>query len=224
MPKPFEEKAGSGMHFHISLWEDGKSLFFKNKKEISDMAKHFISGILTFAPEIALATNGTVNSYKRLVLGYEAPVYILWGYSNRSALVRIPKYKDFEPNTTRIEVRSLDGLNNHYLACAALIKAGLIGVEKELDISLPYQKNAYELTQDEVKMMKVEVLPRNLKTAIENAKNGKILKELLNENFNRFIEMKEREWKEYCKYLESKNLSIDTREITEWEKNRYFLM
>jgi len=224
MPKPFLGRAGNGMHYHISLWKDGEPLFFKDDNELSDVGKNFIAGILEFSQEILLMTNGTVNSYKRLVLGHEAPVYVVWGHSNRSALIRIPKYKKFEPKTARIEVRTVDALNDHYLAFAALIKAGMIGIKKELEPPKRYQSSTYNLKRDECKKLGIKVLPRNLNEAIEEAKNGTILKELLGPLFDRFIKLKQDEWHDYTIFLDKKGMSHDTEEVTEWEVKRYFNM
>ena len=225
MPKPFFEKAGSGMHFHISLWEGENPLFFENENEISDLAKSFIAGILEHSREIALVTNGTVNSYKRLIAGYEAPVYCVWGFANRSAEIRIPKYRILKPSTARIEVRSLDGLNDHFLACAVLIKAGMIGIEKEMEAPEPFQKNAYRLTEDECEKLGVKMLPKSLGEAIEEAKKGTIVKGLLgNDLFDNFVEDKEREWEQYCDYLNNNSESIETKNVTNWELKKYFCM
>ncbi|MEM7825497.1 MAG: glutamine synthetase family protein [Candidatus Aenigmatarchaeota archaeon] len=220
MPKPFEGKAGSGMHFHVSFWEDDTSLFFGNRDEISEEAKHAIGGVLEYSPEIALVTNGTINSYKRLVVGHEAPVYCVYGYSNRSALVRIPRYKPLTPSITRIEVRSVDGLNNHYLACAALIKAMLIGMKKKIEPVL-FEGCTYSLSEEECKKLGIKIMPRSLEEAIEKAKEGTILKELLGENFYRLIEIKERELEEF---KNSGGALEDKSKITEWEIKKYFFM
>jgi glutamine synthetase len=224
MPKPFFRKAGSGMHFHISLWNDEKNLFYKNENDISDTAKQFIAGILYHSREISLVTNGTVNSYKRLVKGHEAPVFCVWGFSNRSALIRIPKYRRFEPSSTRIEVRSLDGLNDPFLTCAALIRAGINGIKRELEAPKSFQGNAYKLDEKDIENNGVKMLPKNLSESIEEAKNGTILKEVLGNMFEKFIKTKEKEWKEYCKYLKERDLPLGTKDITNWELIKYFYM
>jgi glutamine synthetase len=224
MPKPFFGLAGSGMHFHMSLWEDNIPLFYENSDELSDIAKQFIAGILEHSQEIALATNGTVNSYKRLVLGHEAPVFVVWGYGNRSALIRIPKYHAIRPERARIEVRIPDGLNNHYLTVAALIRAGMIGIEESMDEPEPFQENTYKLGVEDCEKLGIKTLPRDLNEAIEHAKKGKILKDLLGDRFDVFVEKKQKEWDEYCNHLDNIGTPRGTHEVTDWERERYFNM
>jgi len=224
MPKPFYGLAGNGLHLHLSLWEDNIPLFYENKYELSELGKNFIAGILEHSREIALVINGTVNSYKRLILGHEAPVYLIWGYKNRSAAIRVPKYHEIKPETARIEIRIPDSLNNPYLAIASLIKAGMIGIEKKMEAPEPFQRSAYELNEEKCDELGIKVLPRNLKDAIKQAKNGKILKDLLGKGFDSFVKEKEKEWKEYCDYLENIEASQDTNLVTEWERKRYFNM
>lgn len=224
MPKPFFGCAGSGMHFHISLWKDGVPLFYKDKEELSDLAKQFIAGILKHFREITLLTNGNVNSFKRLVIGHEAPVFLVWGYGNRSAAIRIPKYREIEPDRARIEARTPDGLNNPYLAVAALIHAGMVGVEESMEAPEPFQKNAYELDEEKCERLGIKILPRNLKEAIEDAKNGTILREFLGNRFDMFIKQKQKEWDEYCKHLDSSRIPHETDQVIEWERERYFNM
>jgi len=224
MPKPFFGQNGSGMHFHMSIWEDNIPLFHENKDEISDLAKHFIAGVLSHSREIALTSNSTVNSYKRLVLGHEAPVFLVWGYGNRSASIRIPKYRAIRPERARIEIRTPDGLNNHYLTITAIICAGMKGIEESMKTPEPFQKNTYELKEDECERFGIEILPRNLNEAIGHAKNGIILKELLGKSFDAFIKNKQKEWDDYCRHLDDLEISHETKEVTEWERKRYFGM
>jgi len=223
MPKPFHGMNGSGMHFHISLWENDIPLFYENGDELSNIAKHFIAGILEHSQEIALLTNGTINSYKRLVLGHEAPVFLVWGYGNRSVSIRIPKYHEIKPERARIEVRIPDALNNHYLTVAAIIRAGMIGIEKSMEAPKPFERSTYELDEEECDKLGIKILPRNLKDAIEHAENGTILRELLGKRFKTFIEQKEKEWDEYSKHLDSVGIQ-DTNQVTDWERKRYFNM
>ncbi|MCX6822138.1 MAG: glutamine synthetase family protein [Candidatus Aenigmarchaeota archaeon] len=224
MPKPFFGQNGSGMHFHMSMWENNIPLFYENKDEISDLAKQFIAGILSHSKEIALTSNNTVNSYKRLVLGHEAPVFLVWGYGNRSASIRIPKYQAIRPERARIEIRTPDALNNHYLTIAAIIHAGMKGIEESMDAFEPFQKNTYKLKENECEELGIEILPRNLQEAIDHAKKGTILKELLGKRFDAFIERKQKEWEDYCRYLDNLGIYHETNEVTDWERKRYFSM
>jgi len=224
MPKPFDGMNGSGMHFHMSLWENDIPLFYENGDELSDIAKHFIAGVLEHSQEIALLINGTVNSYKRLVLGHEAPVFLVWGYGNRSASIRIPKYHKIKPERARIEVRIPDALNDHYLSVAAIIRAGMIGIEKSMEAPEPFQRSTYELDEEECEKLGIKILPRNLSDGIEHAKKGKILRELLGKRLDAFIKHKQKEWNKYRKHLDGIGLSDDIIEVTDWERERYFNM
>ena len=206
MPKPIYGVNGSGMHTHQSLFttDGGRSVnaFFDPKDEyfLSKVAKGYIAGILKHSREITLVCNQWVNSYKRLVPGYEAPVYICWGRRNRSALVRVPMYKPGKENATRIEFRSPDPACNPYLAFACMLAAGLKGVEKGYPLPQPLERDVYHLTYDEMKELKVECLPGSLIEAIEIAESSSLLKETLGEHiFNNLIMSKKIEWDEYRK-------------------------
>ncbi len=216
MPKPFYWLNGSGMHIHFTLHNTNGENLFSNNGKLSENALKFIGGVLKYAREITLATNQTVNSFKRLVPGFEAPIYLSWGYGNRSALIRIPKYHRDKIN--RIEVRMPDPLCNPYLAIAAIYMAGLKGIEKNIIPPDPIQKNIYNMKNE------LETLPSNLKEAIEEAEKGTILRKLLNDGFTRLISEKLNEWDNYTKYLKEKNIPENTTKVTEWEIKQYFYM
>lgn len=212
MPKPIYGVNGNGMHTHQSLFfsrgdsaYDGKgetNAFFdsNDKYYLSQDAKCYIAGILKHAPEITLVCNQWVNSYKRLVPGYEAPVYICWGRKNRSSLVRVPMYKPGKEKATRIEFRSPDPACNPYLAFAAMLAAGLKGMEKNYLLPEPLERDVYHLTYEDVKELGIECLPGSLIEAIEIAEKSQLLKETLGEHiFNNLITGKKIEWNEYRK-------------------------
>src|SRR4030066_2358236 len=168
MPKPIFGVNGSGMHTHQSLFKGKKNAFFdpKDQYHLSDIAKHYIAGLMKHAREITLVTNQWVNSYKRLVPGYEAPVYISWAQRNRSALVRVPMYKPGKEKATRIEFRSPDPACNPYLAFSVLLAAGLEGIEKGYEPPEPVEENVYEMTDKERKKRNIDTLPASLDEAI----------------------------------------------------------
>jgi glutamine synthetase len=200
MPKPIFGQNGSGMHTHQSLFINDKNAFFdaNNPYHLSDAAKHYIAGVLKHIKEITLVLNQTVNSYKRLVPGYEAPVYICWARRNRSALIRVPMYKPGKEKATRIELRSPDPACNPYLAFACMLHAGLKGIEMKYPLPEPVEKDVYHMSPAERAALGIEELPGNLKEAIEYAKKSEILKEALGEHiYNQLISEKEAEWDDY---------------------------
>jgi glutamine synthetase len=202
MPKPIFGVNGSGMHTHQSLFKDDTNAFFdaKDKYYLSKEAKSYIAGILRHAPEITLICNQWVNSYKRLVPGYEAPVYICWGRRNRSALVRVPMYKPGKEKATRVEFRSPDPACNPYLAFACMLEAGLKGIDNNYSLSEPLEKDVYHLDYEEMSQLGVTCLPGSLIEAIEIAQASQLLKETLGEHiFNNLIMSKKIEWDEYRK-------------------------
>lgn len=200
MPKPLNKQAGNGMHTNCSLFSKEKGdLFFDPKApmELSVMCKKWITGALSHARELSLLTNPIVNSYKRLVSGYEAPIYACWSDANRSSLVRIPAARGL---ATRTEFRNVDPCANPYLALAGILACGLEGIKNtnEKDIIPPVKDNLFDLTDDEIKARRITCLPETLHAAIEDFKESKILKEVLGEHlFPKYIEAKEKEWKEY---------------------------
>ncbi|MDZ7687795.1 MAG: type I glutamate--ammonia ligase [Halobacteriales archaeon] len=210
MPKPIPRINGSGMHTHISMMEDGENAFHDDDDEfnLSDTAHSFLAGILDHAPAITAVTNPTVNSYKRLVPGYEAPVYIAWSDRNRSALIRKPAARI--PAASRIEARFPDPSCNPYLALAALVTAGLDGVERELDAPDPVRENIYEFTEEDRKERGIDVLPTNLGEAIEELEKDEVILEGLGPHVGpKFIEAKNEEFDDYL---------VD---VSEWEIDRY---
>ena len=204
MPKPIYGVNGSGMHTHQSLFRGEKNAFFDPNDEyfLSQEAKGYIAGILTHAREITFVCNQWVNSYKRLVPGYEAPVYICWAQRNRSALVRVPMYKPGKEKSTRIEFRSPDPACNPYLAFACMLSAGLKGIENNYSLPEPLERDVYHLTHEEQTSFGVECLPGSLIEAIEVAEASVLLKETLGEHiFNNLITAKKIEWDEYRKQI-----------------------
>jgi len=200
MPKPLYGEAGSGMHVHQSLFKDGKNAFYDADDEhhLSDIAKSYIAGLLTHAREICAVTNQWVNSYKRLVSGYEAPVYICWAHRNRSALVRVPMYKPGKENATRIELRSPDPACNPYLAFAVMLAAGLDGIEKGLTLPADVTDDVYEMTADERAGLGIAQLPEDLSEAISAMEKSELMREALGEQvFHWFIRNKRMEWNDY---------------------------
>ncbi|MGQ9645904.1 MAG: glutamine synthetase family protein [Thermodesulfobacteriota bacterium] len=200
MPKPIYGVNGSGMHTHQSLFKGNKNVFFdpKDKYHLSDIGKHYIAGLLKHAKEITLVTNQWVNSYKRLVPGYEAPVYISWAQRNRSDLIRIPVYKPGKEKETRVEYRSPDPACNPYLAFAVMVAAGLEGIMKKYPLRDPVERNVYEMTEEERKKHQIDSLPGNLYEAIRVTEQSRLVKEALGEDlFHKFIDNKKIEWDRY---------------------------
>ncbi|PGF16901.1 type I glutamate--ammonia ligase [Natrinema sp. CBA1119] len=210
MPKPIPRINGSGMHTHLSLFEDGENAFHDEDDEfdLSETAHSFIAGILEHAPAITAVSNPTVNSYKRLVPGYEAPVYVAWSDRNRSALIRKPAAR--VPAASRIEARFPDPSCNPYLALAALIHAGLDGVEKDLDCPDPVRENIYEFDEQKREEYGIDTLPTNLGEAVEALEEDEVIYSALGEHVGpKFVEAKEQEFEDYL---------VD---VSEWELDRY---
>lgn len=200
MPKPIFGQNGSGMHTHQSLFIGEKNAFFdpQDKYHLSDIAKKFIAGQLKHAKEISCIFAQWVNSYKRLVPGYEAPVYIAWSQRNRSALIRVPFYYPGKEQSTRCELRCPDPACNPYLTFAVMLAAGLEGIEKGYELAEPMDKNLYHLTDEERKEAGIESLPLSLGEAISFAENSELVRNTLGEHvFKRFIQLKKWEWEDY---------------------------
>ncbi|MBN1636697.1 MAG: glutamine synthetase [Deltaproteobacteria bacterium] len=200
MPKPLAGENGSGMHVHQSFFKDGNNAFFdaKDKYNLSKMGKHYIAGILTHAREIVAVTNQWVNSYKRLVPGYEAPVYVSWARRNRSAMVRVPMYKPGKANATRMEFRAPDPACNPYLAFAVQIAAGLKGIEKKYALPEPIEEDIFEMNEKARADAGITSLPGNLFEAIQVVSQSELVREALGDHiFEKFIENKKREWDEF---------------------------
>jgi glutamine synthetase len=204
MPKPVFGVNGNGMHTHQSLFQGDRNAFFDPGDEyhLSKVAKSYIAGILKHASEITLVTNQWVNSYKRLVPGYEAPVYVCWARRNRSALVRVPMYKPGKESATRIEFRSPDPACNPYLAFAAMLAAGLAGVENEYELPPEASNNIYEMRDEERRAAGIESLPEDLYEAIRAADESKVLREALGDHVHEYlIRNKREEWDSYKAYV-----------------------
>jgi glutamine synthetase len=200
MPKPIFGQNGSGMHVHQSLFLKDKNAFYNpnDTYNLSDVAKYYIAGLMRHAPEITAVTNQWVNSYKRLVPGYEAPVYVSWARRNRSAMVRVPMYKPGKEKATRIEFRSPDPSCNPYLAFAMMLGAGLEGIEKKYDLPEPIEEDIFEMNPTERKSHDINELPGNLYAAIIEAEKSELVKKVLGDHvFNKFIENKKIEWDMY---------------------------
>jgi glutamine synthetase len=212
MPKPLYGENGSGMHTHQSLFADGRNAFFDADDHyyLSSVGKAFIAGQLRHAREICSIFAQWVNSYKRLVPGYEAPVYVAWSRRNRSALVRVPLYHPGSADATRMELRCPDPACNPYLTFAALLQAGLEGIEHGYELPEPMERNLYHLSPEERRRLGIEQLPETLGDAIELTADSELALRTLGEHtFNRFIELKRREWEEY------------RTQVTRWELERY---
>jgi glutamine synthetase len=212
MPKPLFGENASGMHVHQSLFSGDKNAFFDGDDQyhLSDTAKAYIAGLLKHAREICALFAPNVNSYKRLVLGYEAPVYCAWSQRNRSALVRVPVYHPGKEKATRAELRCPDPSCNPYLTFAAMLHAGLDGIEKGYELPEPMERNLYDLTHDERQAAGIEQLPETLGEAIEEMATSEVAKKALGEHiFPRYIDLKREEWEEY------------RVQVTRWELERY---
>lgn len=197
MPKPIYGVNGSGMHTHQSLFRGNSNAFFDANApyNLSDMAKNYIAGLLIHVRELCLVTNQWVNSYKRLVPGYEAPCYISWGQRNRSSLVRVPMYRLGKENATRVELRSPDPACNPYLAFAVMLAAGYEGIKKGYPLPDPVEENIFEMDARALKRKKIGILPASLLEAIQEFKKSHLMKEVLGDHvFNNLLKNKTLEW------------------------------
>jgi glutamine synthetase len=209
MPKPVFGINGSGMHTHQSLFSHGRNIFFDEKAEwqLSKTCLYYIGGTLRHARGFCAITNPLVNSYKRLVPGYEAPTAIAWSERNRSPLVRVPAARG---NETRIELRMPDPSCNPYLAFAVMLRAGLDGIEKELDPGPPVNKNIYTMSHRERRHLRIDELPSNLSEALDELEKSDVMRETLGDHiFDHFVAAKRAEWDSYI------------RHVSPWEVDRY---
>jgi glutamine synthetase len=200
MPKPVFGENGSGMHCHMSIFEGDHNLFFDANDEynLSTLAHHFVAGILKHIGEITLVLNQWVNSYKRLVPGYEAPVYISWGRRNRSSLVRVPMYRTGHESATRVELRSPDPAANPYLAFACMLSAGLKGIENEYDLPDPIEENIFTMSPEKKEVLNIGTLPDSLENAVRAAENSALVKDVLGDLvFRKLLANKKIEWDRY---------------------------
>ena len=212
MPKPIFGQNGTGMHCHQSLFQGKKNVFFNAGDEfhLSDEAKYYVAGLLKHAPEITSVTDQWVNSYKRLVPGYEAPCYICWARRNRSALIRVPMYKPGKEAATRIEYRSPDPGANPYLAFSVMLAAGLAGIANKYELPGPKEQNIFHMTEEERKAAGIGSLPGSLNDAVQITEGSKLVREALGDHtFDAFIANKKEEWDNY------------RIQITKWELDRY---
>ena len=215
MPKPIFGINGSGMHCHQSLCDvkTGDNLFYDSTDEykISKLARQFVAGQLQHIKSMISILAPNVNSYKRLVPGFEAPVYICWGQKNRSALIRIPRYSPGREQATRAELRCPDPSNNPYMAFAVMIMAGLDGIKNDIKIPDPVDENVYEFDSKDLAQRKIEALPGSLEEAIKELKKSDLMREALGPHtYDIFIKAKELEWDEY------------KTQVTTWEHKKYF--
>ena len=209
MPKPLSDVAGSGMHTHQSLFKDGENAFYASGEELdlSALARHYIAGLLTHAKGMCAITNPLVNSYKRLVPGYEAPTNIVWSERNRSPLVRVPARRGHE---TRVELRMPDPSCNPYLAFTVMIAAGLDGVVSKADPGPPINKNIFAMSHREKRRLRVDELPSNLSEALGAMKKDPLMREALGDHiYQHFVEAKTKAWEDY------------NAEVHPWEVDRY---
>lgn len=200
MPKPLFGENGSGMHTHMSLFKGKRNAFFdpKGQYNLSQNARYFIGGLLKYAPEFTAVTCQWVNSYKRLVPGYEAPVYLSWAQRNRSDLIRIPMYKPGKEEATRIEFRSPDPACNPYLTFSVMLAAGLAGMEEKIEPPDPVEANVYKMSAEERERRGIKQLPGSLSEAIQLTEKSKLVREALGDHvFDHFIENKKVEWDRY---------------------------
>ncbi|WP_041074352.1 type I glutamate--ammonia ligase [Bacillus sp. OxB-1] len=197
MPKPLYGVSGSGMHCNVSLFKDGANVFFdeNGERKLSDTAYHFMAGVLDHVKGFTALTNPTVNSYKRLVPGYEAPCYIAWSAQNRSPLIRIPASRGM---STRIEVRSVDSSANPYLAMAAILKAGLDGIKRQLEPPKPVDRNIYEMKPEELAELGIGTLPTDLDHALIALGEDEVIQDALGSHIcANFMKAKKVEWESY---------------------------
>lgn len=216
MPKPLTDAPGSGMHIHQSLFDSkGNNAFLDSNDpdgfNLSELAKHYIAGLLKYAPEYCLLTNPCVNSYKRLVPGGEAPVHITWARNNRSALVRIPGYKPHKEEACRVELRCPDPSANPYLAFSAVLAAGLKGIEEKLPLQDSIEDSDWShLSRQELHAQGIETLPDTLGEAVERFARSELMKKVLGDHIHSFlVDAKRKEWNEYL------------RQVSNWELERY---
>lgn len=209
MPKPIENRAGSGLHINMSLFRNGENAFYNPSSEtgLSQIGLNFIAGVMKHIKGICAVTNPLVNSYKRLIPGFEAPCYIAWTLSNRSALIRIPASRGAG---TRAELRSPDPASNPYLSFALLLAAGLDGIENNLQPLPAVSANIYDINEKERKEYQIESFPQELDTALYEMKADPFVKETLGSHvFSKYVQAKEKEWSEY------------STTVTEWELEHY---
>jgi glutamine synthetase len=212
MPKPIENLPGNGLHVHQSIWKGNRNLFYSARKKycLSSLASSFLAGQLLHAKALSSIASPTINSYKRLVPGYEAPVYICWGQNNRSALIRIPRTsKSKVESSTRLEYRAPDPSANPYIVFAALLKAGIDGIKKKLVPPAATEDNVYHFNDSQLLKNHIDTLPDTLGQAIEEFEKDDVISSIFGSQRERILEIRKQEWKEYA------------RHVTSWEVKRY---
>lgn len=214
MPKPLFGTNGSGMHVHFSLYDtkNDRNAFYDKEDELylSATARHFIAGVLQYVPEINAFLNSTVNSYKRLVAGYEAPVYICWATQNRSALIRIPQINVSQPRASRAELRSPDALSNPYILFTLLLAAGLDGIEQKMDLPQAVNENLYKMSLSEIQRRGIATLPASLEHAVAALQRSNFARKILG---NRLVD-------EFLA-IKNKEIAAYNRAVTNWEIEHY---
>ncbi len=204
MPKPVDEGQGSGMHTHMSLFQGDVNAFHDpgDALGLSETARRFMAGILFHAPEFTAVTNQLINSYKRMVSGYESPVYISWARNNRSALIRVPIHKAGKASSTRIEYRALDSAANPYLAYSVILAAGLKGVEEGYELPAEADENLWSLNREEAKAVGLQRLPQDLREALDLMEESDLVRDVLGEHiFEWFLRNKREEWETYQRHV-----------------------
>jgi glutamine synthetase len=212
MPKPLSGVQGSGMHTHFSLFEGDTNAFYDpgDERNLSKVARGFIAGLLRHAPEITAVTNQWVNSYKRLVIGYEAPIYTSWARNNRSVIVNLPPIKRGKGESARVEFRAPDPGCNPYLAFSVILAAGLKGIEESYELPPETAVNLYELTDEERLAEEIGTLPQSLSDALNVMEQSDMVADALGEHvFEWFIRNKRKEWMDYKTH------------VTQFELDRY---
>ena len=212
MPKPIAGVNGSGMHIHQSLFKGGRNAFYdaEDPDRLSETARHFIAGLLKHARAITSVTNQWVNSYKRLVPNFEAPVYVTWATVNRADLVRLPSYKPGREESRRIEYRAPDPACNPYLAFSVMLAAGLDGIDNEYELPDPAKADVFDLTEAERSERGIESLPSNLLEALRITEDSELVRNALGDSvFNSFVENKKIDWERY------------RSQVTDYEISRY---
>ncbi|MFW9889363.1 MAG: glutamine synthetase family protein [Candidatus Thorarchaeota archaeon] len=210
MPKPFEGAAGNGLHCHIQLWDGDENLFGEETDDLlSDTGKSFIAGLLEHAPALTAIANPTINSYKRLVPHHEAPVYITWGFRNRTVLIRVPLFKT--KDEAAAELRSPDATTNPYLLFSVIVAAGMDGVNQEMKPPDPRNEDIFHLSDAERASIGIKMLPSSLREALNHLERDEIIRDAIgSELIDAFIHVKRDEWREYVNYA-----------ITSWEWSKY---
>jgi len=220
MPKPVNGQNGSGMHVHQSLWRGGRNLFFdKNGPyHLSLPAQRYMAGLMAHAREISAVLSQWVNSYKRLIEGYEAPVYIAWGQKNRSAYIRVPEYQPGKEAATRIELRAADPACNIYLAFAVMLAAGAEGIRQKTELADPVEENIYHMSEARQKKFEIRVLPRDLEEAVRTMEKSEVVRGALGEHiFKTLIANKRKEVEEYGRSVSGE---FD-KQVSDYEIRRY---